>query len=375
MPRWTAGATPSGRRSPGTGAVRSGLRIWSSALVLGAILAVAAWAGEHREERPPGEYGSAALGLPAEEAQPGLPAPTVSPAPAVTPQPRWPVTIAAVGDIMLARSVSAAITPEQPDGPFAHVREILRSADLTVGNLECAISDGGFAEPKSYTFRAPPLAASGLAVAGFDLVSLANNHSLDFGRDALLDTIETLRLASVAVVGAGRDAGEAYGYRVLVTKGVRVAFLAMGEVPNEGGYNMRTWTAAPAEPGIAWADEERLAATVREAAEAADIVVVMFHFGVEGSTEPSGRQRQLARSAIDAGANLVVGSHPHLLQEVEAYGRGLIAYSLGNFVFDGFEGEANESGILLVGFAADGSLSWRMEPVTIGLDGLPRPGP
>lgn len=354
---------------------RSVTNWWSVALLLGCLLLVIGCTGETSAtaERPGDQPGAPAQSPPLGQTSADIPTPVATPPETVIPEPRWPVTIAAVGDIMLARGVSDAISSEHPDGPFADVREILQSADLTVGNLECVVSDQGEAGQKSYTFRAPLLAASGLAAAGFDLVSLANNHSLDFGPDALLDTIERLRASSVEAVGGGRDDIEAYGYRVLVRNGVRAAFLGLAEVPSDGAYDAQVWAATAEKPGIAWVDGERLAATVRDAAEAADLVVVMFHFGVEGSPEPSGRQRQLAHTAVDAGASLVLGSHPHVVQEIEEYHDGLIAYSLGNFVFDGFEGAANDSGILLVTFERDGSISWRVEPVSIGWDGLPHP--
>ena len=373
MPRRSVAATARGNHAPARRDPRSGVSLWPKALLLSCTVLLAGCAGEIAAGPRTAEPGSATQSVPfgRTSADGVTPVPTL--AESVPPQPRLPLTIAAVGDIMLARSVAEAITPEHPEGPFAHVLDVLQSADLTVGNLECAVTDLGAAGAKSYTFRAPPLAAAGLAAAGFDLVSIANNHSLDFGPEALLDTAETLRASSVEAVGAGRDGEEAYRYRVLTANGVRVAFLGLAEVPNDYGYDRSVWTAAPGKPGIAWVDEARMAATIHEAAEAADIVVVMFHFGVEGASEPSQRQRQLSRAAIGAGANLVLGSHPHVLQKIEDYGGGLIAYSLGNFVFDGFEGDANKSGILLVSFAADGSLSWRMEPVSIGWDGLPRP--
>lgn len=316
------------------------------------------------EPSPPASSSTPTAALPTE-----TPAPTATP----TPAPRWPVTLAAVGDIMLARSVADWITEESPDGPFEHVRDLLLTADLTAGNLETAISDRGRPEPKSYTFRAPPLAARGLALAGFDVVALANNHTLDYGTEALFDTVEVLDEAAVANVGAGSNDAEAYAHVVVEREGVRVAFLSYAEVPNEAGYSMTRWTATAGTPGIAWVDDERVAAGVARARAEADLVAVFFHFGNEGWSSPSARQRQVARAAIDAGANLVLGTHPHVLQEVEEYGGGLIAYSLGNFVFDGFEGIANQTGILFVTFAADGAVSWRMEPAWIGWDGLPRP--
>ncbi len=335
-------------------------------LLLGAVLAACG------PNEPP-LLGEPTATLPASTATATTPVQTPLPAATPTPAPRWPVTLAAVGDVMLARSLSGWISEEAPDGPFQHVRDLLGATDLTVANLECAISDRGRAEPKSYTFRAPPLAARGLAIAGFDVLALANNHSLDYGIDAMLDTVESLQEAGVSPVGAGRNDAEAYAHVVVEREGVRVAFLSVAEVPNEAGYDMTLWTATAESPGIAWVDEARIAAGVARAREDADIVVVFFHFGNEGWSSPSNRQRQLARAAIDAGANLVLGTHPHVLQEVEEYGAGVIAYSLGNFVFDGFDGAPNRSAILFVTFSADGTIAWRMEPVRIGWDGLPRP--
>jgi poly-gamma-glutamate synthesis protein (capsule biosynthesis protein) len=274
---------------------------------------------------------------------------------------------------MLARGVAFAVTEDDPAGPFAFTRDILEAADVTVGNLECALSDRGEPEPKSYTFRGPPLAAEGLALAGFDAVALANNHALDYGPDALADTWSHLETAGIAHAGSGVDADSAAAPAFIEVRGVRVAVLSFADVPSEAGYWMRGWEAAEDEPGIAWADVEAVKAATRAAAAEADVVIVMFHFGAEGSTQPIAAQRELARAAVDSGADLVIGSHPHVLQEVEVYGAGLIAYSLGNFVFDGFEGLANESAILRVSFGPAGITGWDLVPVDIGYDGLPRP--
>ncbi len=274
---------------------------------------------------------------------------------------------------MLGRSVAAAITDDSPSGPFAHVAGIHQAPDITVGNLEVVLSELGRAEPKSYTFRGPTLGAAGLAAAGFDLVALANNHSMDFGAEAMLDGKAILAAASVEAAGAGANAGEAWAHAVLERNGTRIAFLSIAEVPDEAGYSMGAWAAGEDSPGIAWLGDERLATAVGAARAEADIVVVLAHFGLEGTSSPTARQRQIARLAIDSGASLVVGSHPHVLQEVEEYGGGLIAYSLGNFVFDGFDGIANRSAVLVTTFDPAGAISWNLEPVTIGWDGLPRP--
>lgn len=301
-----------------------------------------------------------------------LPEPTPTPVPG---GPRWPVTLAAAGDVMLARSVANSITEEEPGAPFAYVRNLLAGADIAVVNLECAISDIGAPEPKAYTFRAPPLATKALAAAGIDVVALANNHAGDYGIVALLDTLARLDAEGIASVGAGPDDARAYGSVVVEGAGVRFAFLAFAEVPVEGsGYDIEGWRAGPGTPGIAWLDDERVLAAIAEARHDAELVVVLFHYGHEGHGSPSSRQVAISHAAIDAGADLVIGSHPHVLQEVEEYGGGLIAYSLGNFVFDGFDEYpgGTETAILEVTFGPEGVRSWKLVPATIGWDGLPR---
>lgn len=299
------------------------------------------------------------------------PSPSRTPSP--TRDPDWSLTVAAVGDIMLSRSVAHAVTEADPAGPFRYVRDQLAVADLTIGNLECALSERGPPEPKSYTFRGPPLAAEGLARAGFDALGLANNHSLDYGPDALADTRTALTANGIAAPGAGDDAAEAAAPAIVERGGVRIAVLAFSDIAPDSGSN---WAAGPDRPGLAWAEPDAVAAAVTAARAGADAVVVLFHFGIEGSNTATDTQRYLARMAIDAGALLVLGSHPHVLQEVEEYGGGLIAYSLGNFVFDGFEDVpgGNDSAILNVTLGAGGVREWQLVPVRIGYDGLPRPG-
>lgn len=297
--------------------------------------------------------------------------PSVTPTPATQAPRAWPITIAAVGDIMVGRSVAASITAADPAAPFAGVHEPLMAADVAMGNLECAISDRGAPVQKAYTFRAPPLAARGLALAGFDVLGLANNHALDYGADALADTIALLAAEEVATAGAGPALDAALAPAVVEVRGLRIAVLAFADVPSEAGYDMTAWAATATTAGIAWADAETVERAVTRAAASADAVIVMLHFGAEYAVQPSDAQRDLARLAIDSGAVLVVGHHPHVLQEVEEYGGGLIAYSLGNFVFDGFEGAANNTAILSLELDETGVVSWRLIPATIGWDGLP----
>ncbi|MEX0781299.1 MAG: CapA family protein [Dehalococcoidia bacterium] len=300
---------------------------------------------------------------------------TAAPAPTATPTPTpGPLTLVAVGDMMLARSVGQRVLSDGPEVVFGEaVAAILREADLAIGNLECAVSERGEPQPKGYTFRAPPAAVEALELAGFDMVSLANNHALDYGPDALHDTVMHLEDRGIRAVGAGPDLPAASAATILERGGLRIAFVGLVDVPPEGpGFSRDTWEAGPDSWGVAWADEETVRAAVAAAAESADIVVALLHFGFEYHTTPSAAQRTLAHTAIDAGASLVIGTHPHVLQEVEEYGGGLIAYSLGNFVFDGFDGTANDSAILRVTLEADAVLAWELVPVELVDNGLPR---
>ncbi len=291
--------------------------------------------------------------------------------PEVTRADTLRVTLAAVGDLMFDRLPGVFLRENGAESPFAGVAEVLRGADLTVGNLECAISEGGEQASKAYTFRAPPIAAEALALAGFDVVSLANNHALDWGDEGLSDTRVHLEASKVAAVGGGANAAEAHRHAVVTRNGLRVAFLGYLDVPAEGAFNRANWDATATRAGLAWFDEEALVRDIAAARMEADVVVVFLHFGFEYHTSPSEAQRRQARAAIDAGAALVLGSHPHVLQPVEAYHGGVIAYSLGNFVFDGFDGEANESAIFRATLTPKGVESWELVPVSIGYDGFP----
>ncbi len=279
-------------------------------------------------------------------------------------QPPLEITLLAVGDLMLARSIGRALAQDPPDSPFAAVAPLLRGADVTVGNLECALGTGGRRARKSYTFRGPPVAAASLADAGFDLVSLANNHSLDYGAPALDETLRALDAAGVRFAGAGPNEIEAYRPAILDVHGLRLAFLAYVDTPAEGSYSAGAWRARGDRAGVAWADPDRIAAGVTAARQAADLVVVLLHSGREGSSTPDRAQRRAARAAIDAGAALVIGAHPHVLQGLERYNGGVIAYSLGNFVFDGF-GNRQESAILRVTLGRDGVRAVAWAPVVL----------
>lgn len=247
------------------------------------------------------------------------------------------VHLAAVGDVMLDRALGAVIAGGDVAYPFLYVQEHLQRADLTLANVESALGDTGSPAEKSYTFRAPPEAARSLASAGIDVVSLANNHALDYGPQALLQGIDLLRAQGIAPVGAGANAAAARAPAILEVEGMTLAILAYANVPVEGRdpyFDTQTWTATESQPGLAWGIPEEIAADVAAATAVADHVIVLLHSGYEYVPAPSPEQRAAAYAAVDAGATLVIGHHAHILQGVEFYNEGVIVYGLGNFAFN-----------------------------------------
>jgi poly-gamma-glutamate synthesis protein (capsule biosynthesis protein) len=277
-----------------------------------------------------------------------------------------------VGDIMMARTVAERILEEGPGIVFAQMQAILSWSDLLAGNIECAITDAGEPEAKNYTFAAPPESAEALALAGFDIAVLGNNHSLDYGQAGLVETIRLLQERGISPLGVGTGRSAA-GPLFIEKNGLRLAFLSYVDVPLEiSQFDTRVWIATDLQPGIAWAEEDRIREDVLAAREEADVVVVFMHNGYEGQPIPVGLQRNVAVAAIDAGAAAVIGSHPHVLQHVELYHGALIAYSLGNFVFDDYGMPENRSAVLRLVLDQSGMISYDFFPVVIK-DGLPQP--
>ena len=289
------------------------------------------------------------------------------------PQPAGSVRLMAVGDVMLGQSIGRRIVRYGPLAPWRRVVGYFEQADLVVANLECTISTRGTPWPKDFTFRAPPAAAASLAAAGIGVVSLANNHALDYGATAFADTLKLLDQNGVRHVGGGGDLAAAHAPVVVERNGLRLSIL--GYVLNfapEAGFHMRQWAAGPDTPGLAIGTPEVVAREVAAARADADVVIVIVHGGREYSSGPNLKMRAFAHAAVSAGAALVVGHHPHVLQ---GYGRGpgtLIAYSMGNFVFDYFTGRPNDSAILDVILTANGVESVHWIPIVI-IRGFPRP--
>lgn len=249
------------------------------------------------------------------------------PEPLVEPPDNF--TLVAVGDIMLDRRVGTKIEDLGAEFPFEHVAELLREADLAFGNLESPISSVGEAvKGKEVAFRAAPQTISGIRNAGIDVLSLANNHAMDYGPATLMDTMDILAHNGVAYIGAGANSVAARRPANLTINGVKVSLLAYS-------YRFHMMVEAQQEhPGVAIAHSEAVKADVEEAKEWANIVIVSFHWGWEYSDHPDAETRELAYLAVESGASLVIGHHPHVIQGVEVYNGGLICYSLGNFIFD-----------------------------------------
>jgi poly-gamma-glutamate capsule biosynthesis protein CapA/YwtB (metallophosphatase superfamily) len=304
---------------------------------------------------------------------PSFPAgrPTHSGASTPTAGAQGSVRLMVVGDVMLARSIGRAVERHGSGIVFRGVADLLSAADLVAVNLECSIATTGTPAHKHFTFRAPPLSADALVLAGVDVAGQANNHALDFGPAALAETRSILARQGIAVAGAGPDRASAHAPVILERSGLRIAFLAyVAAFPEKSGFNTKSWAAGKSTPGVAIARASVIRADVRAALRQADLVAVMLHAGIEGSSTPIAIQRHLARAAIGAGATLVVGAHPHVLQGYALHAGRLIAYGMGNFVFDKTRGIGADSAILDVTLTRDGVSQLRWIPVLIH-DGFP----
>ncbi len=240
-------------------------------------------------------------------------------------------TLLFVGDIMLSRAVASRINSigkGDPRFPFLESANFLHSADLTFGNLEGPISSRGKNQGSIYSFRDDPDVVEGLKFAGFDVLSTANNHIFDWGREALMDTDTLLRAGGITPIGTGRNYDEANSPAIFDLSGTKIAFLAYTNL------YPKTLEADATNPGISDFDTEHIKKAIEEARKRADIVIVSFHWGIEYRKTATEEQQKLAHEFIDAGADLVIGHHPHVPEEIEKYKGGWVAYSLGNFIFD-----------------------------------------
>jgi poly-gamma-glutamate synthesis protein (capsule biosynthesis protein) len=309
---------------------------------------------------------SASVGIGAEDVSAGIGA-AVEPAgtkpPGVSDGEDGPsVRLAFVGDILPASRVAELMAKLGTDYPFRGAKRLLESADIAAGNLETPITKRGSpAQNKQYVFKGTPDALPAMKEAGFDLLSLANNHTLDQGWEGLQDTMDYLDEAGIRHVGAGIDDKDAFTPAYFDANGLSVAFIGVSRVVPEV-----SWKADRRHPGIADAyDPRRAVEAIREAKSRADLVVVMIHWGIERQDQPDPRyQRKLGSTLIDAGADLVIGSHPHVLQGFESYKGKWIAHSLGNFVFTTTGNPATQqTGVLIAECRKGGACKLQFHPM------------
>ena len=276
------------------------------------------------------------------------------------------VSVVVVGDIMLEGGPMRAM--QRGQDPFASFAPLFKSADVRVGNLECVVATVGSVEPdKPNTFRVPPSTLKYVR-KHFDAVGLANNHSGDFGPKAFTQMVGLLKREGLGYYGGGLNLSEAHTPWVVERKGVRIAFLGYNE------FQPRNFEADHDRAGIAWSEDEQV---VRDIATArtqwrADVVIPIMHWGWE-EAKANPRQRALARRMIDAGADAVIGGHPHQVQDTDVYKGKPIFYSLGNFVFEGFTDKVNNIGwALRMEVSKTGVTSWQLHTAHIDRQGLPR---
>lgn len=272
------------------------------------------------------------------------------------------LVISLVGDIMLSRGVQTQLEENGYDYPYGDVREVFLGDDLTVGNLECPITERNSpaSKTKRFLFRADPENAAALKAAGFDCMNLANNHSMDCMNIGLSDTMKYLEESGLSYVGAAEDAASHRPF-VYEKNGIRVGILAYSAFPPEGFvYEQDKAT-------VRYVSTMDLTEMEREIGGLdCDFKLVYFHWGIEYQPYKSDMQEQIARKAIDSGADFVVGAHPHVLQRAETYQGKPIYYSLGNFVFDRqVPPGTDESMILQLTVGREGLLGVEEIPVTI----------
>lgn len=359
------------------GRARTRRFIGGPVLVLGALLSSGCGAPANAAPRPASPLIPTATAAAA-------PTASVAPVPAPTLTPEATRTVIAtaststvrvlfVGDINPGRCPAAlALAADDFTLPYRDVGAVLQEADLTVGSLDGALSDvsppAACTPEREYNLIGPTRTIEGLAFAGFDLLSVATNHAQDCGSSGfvcdgrvLADTLRTLRAADIAPVGAGEDLDAARQTVIVERNGLRLAFLAVSAV---GDF---AWADAD-RPGTAPLSESTLPdvlADIRAARASTDAVVVLVHWGIEYDPMPTPDQRRWAERMIAAGATLVVGNHPHVIQPIEPEGAGLVAYALGNFVFDQ-DPDATRHGLVLEAtFSTAGLADWRTLPIEI----------
>jgi poly-gamma-glutamate capsule biosynthesis protein CapA/YwtB (metallophosphatase superfamily) len=338
---------------------------WAVAVVL-VVLAAGGFALARTVWDQPAPPGTGA------EPSPSLPPVGASPTPTtpVSPSGRaeGPLVIHGTGDVSLDPSYIATFASRGYGYAWSGMGGLFRRDDLTVVNLECAVSDVGTAVPKEFNFRGDPDALPAMREAGVEVANLGNNHSYDFGPDALLDTVRNVERAGIASVGAGATQEDALAPALFDLDGRHVAVLGFDQVVDPFPEAVAT----DSKPGTAAGhDTSLMIGAIRDAADRADIVVVVIHWGVELDTRPRPGQVALGHRMVEAGADVIFGSHSHRLQPMETYHGRPIFYGLGNFVWPNLSEAGSTTAVADVTVSPQGRYRGRLLPAFIAAPGHP----
>jgi len=277
------------------------------------------------------------------------------------------VTLAFAGDVHFTGRTAALL--DDPATAFGPISSVLKSADLTALNLETAVTSRGTPQPKTYHFRAKPAAFLALRDAGVDLVTMANNHVLDYGQAGLADTLAAARAARFPVVGIGANAAQAWAPYVTTINGVKIAIIGVSQVAELAS----SWVATSTRPGEAHAiDLGRTLSAVRAAKKQASVVIVFMHWGTEGTSCPDANQLSLAPKLAAAGASIIIGAHAHMLQGSGWLGHTFVAYGMANFLW--WENSySTATGVLMLTLHQHTPLTARFIPAVVSPTGQPVP--
>lgn len=282
----------------------------------------------------------------------------------IEPEEPKEVIITFMGDVMMDSFIGDYIRDQGVDYPWAEVSSITIESDLAVINLETSVSTrGSTKKPEGYGFRSHPDTLQGLVNSGIDLVSLANNHTLDFGEEAFYDTLESLNQYGIEYVGGGKDKKEAEGLKIIEKNGLKMGFMAYTSI-----IPWSSWEAGEDKPGAAILKPEYegiILENIESASKECDVLTVIAHWGIEYDQTPSEKQRELAHAMIDAGADIIVGHHPHVLQGIEFYQDKPILYSIGNFIFLKNDDLCGRTGVFELILNKEGFKSGKFHPVNI----------
>lgn len=275
------------------------------------------------------------------------------------------VSLVFAGDTVLDDTAGKII--EQGGDPFSDFADYFAGADIRITNMECVVSTRGQANDKMYTFQAHPRVIPVLQ-KHFDAVTLANNHSGDFGPDAFAQMLSLLKEAGLAQIGGGMNLKQAHTPLVFTRNGWRIAVLSYNE------FHPRSFEAGFDIPGVAWSEDQQVMEDIQTARRIhrADLVIPVMHWGWENERTANPRQRQLAKLMIDAGADAVIGGHPHVTQDVSVYKGKPIVYSVGNFVMKETDNAFQRKGwVLKMYFDKRGVTRFETLPVKIDMEGIP----